>query len=86
MVNPFSLPLTPDRPGADAIDTAHRHHQRTVEGASAVQLRVANAYRVIYEIHDQVLLVIVVDIGHRREIYDEPLRPEGGTPWVYACG
>jgi mRNA-degrading endonuclease RelE of RelBE toxin-antitoxin system len=26
-------------------------------------------YRILYEIHDQVLLVIVVDIGHRREIY-----------------
>jgi mRNA interferase RelE/StbE len=26
-------------------------------------------YRIIYEIHDQILLVIVVDAGHRREIY-----------------
>jgi mRNA interferase RelE/StbE len=26
-------------------------------------------YRVVYEIHDQVRLVLVVDIGHRREIY-----------------
>jgi len=26
-------------------------------------------YRVIYEIHDEVLLVLVVRIGHRREVY-----------------
>ncbi len=26
-------------------------------------------YRVIYEIHDDVLWVLVVEIGHRREIY-----------------
>jgi mRNA interferase RelE/StbE len=29
---------------------------------------IAGDYRVIYEIHDQVLLVLVVDVGHRREI------------------
>lgn len=27
------------------------------------------AYRVIYEIHDQVLLIVLIDVGHRREIY-----------------
>jgi len=26
-------------------------------------------HRILYEIHDQVLLVIVVDVGRRREIY-----------------
>jgi mRNA interferase RelE/StbE len=26
-------------------------------------------YRVIYEIHDQVLVVLMVRIGHRREVY-----------------
>ncbi len=26
-------------------------------------------YRVIYEIHNEVLLVLVVRIGHRREVY-----------------
>jgi len=35
----------------------------------AWRIRVAHAYRVIYEIHEQVLLVTVVDVGHRREIY-----------------
>lgn len=26
-------------------------------------------YRIVYEIHDQVLVVLVVAIGHRRDIY-----------------
>ncbi len=26
-------------------------------------------YRILYEIHDHVLLIIVVRIGHRREVY-----------------
>ena len=27
-------------------------------------------YRIVYEIHDNVLLVLVVAVGHRRDIYD----------------
>ena len=34
----------------------------------AWRIRVGD-YRVIYEIHDQVLQVIVVTVGHRREVY-----------------
>jgi len=26
-------------------------------------------YRIIYEIHDKVLLVLVVDVDHRRDVY-----------------
>lgn len=26
-------------------------------------------YRILYEVHDKVLLVLVVKIGHRREVY-----------------
>jgi mRNA interferase RelE/StbE len=26
-------------------------------------------YRIVYTIHDDVLLIVVIDIGHRREIY-----------------
>ena len=35
---------------------------------NAYRLRVGD-YRVLYEIHDMRLLVLVVKIGHRREIY-----------------
>jgi mRNA interferase RelE/StbE len=41
---------------------------KKLAGQEAWRIRVGD-YRIIYEIHDQVLLVIVVDIGHRREIY-----------------
>jgi mRNA interferase RelE/StbE len=27
-------------------------------------------YRIVYEIHDHVLLVLVVAVGHRRDIYE----------------
>jgi mRNA interferase RelE/StbE len=40
---------------------------RKLAGQQAWRIRVGD-YRIIYEIHDQVLLVIVIDIGHRREI------------------
>ncbi|MEI6790133.1 MAG: type II toxin-antitoxin system RelE/ParE family toxin [Myxococcaceae bacterium] len=26
-------------------------------------------YRIVYQIHDNVLLIIVIDVGHRKEIY-----------------
>lgn len=32
------------------------------------RLRVGD-YRILYEIHDQILHVLVVKIGHRREVY-----------------
>lgn len=37
-------------------------------GQDGWRIRVGD-YRIIYEVHDQVLLVIVVDLGHRRDIY-----------------
>ena len=39
-----------------------------LSGRDAWRVRVAD-YRIIFEIHDAVLLVLVVDIGHRRDIY-----------------
>jgi mRNA interferase RelE/StbE len=41
---------------------------RLVGGEGEWRVRTGN-YRVIYEIHDEVLLVLVVAVGHRREIY-----------------
>ncbi len=41
---------------------------KKLAGQETWRIRVGD-YRIIYEIHDRVLLVIVVDIGHRREIY-----------------
>jgi mRNA interferase RelE/StbE len=32
----------------------------------------AGDYRIIYQVQDKVLVVLVVQIGHRREIYRQP--------------
>lgn len=42
---------------------------KKLAGSVAWRIRVAHTYRIIYEIHDRVLLVTVVDVGHRRDIY-----------------
>ena len=41
---------------------------KKLKGKDAYRLRVGD-YRVIYEIHDKVLLVLVISVGHRREVY-----------------
>ncbi len=39
-----------------------------LKGRDAFRIRIAN-YRIIYEIQDAILLVDVVDLGHRKDIY-----------------
>jgi len=41
---------------------------RKLSGRPAWRIRIGS-YRVIYEIHDNQLLVLIVAVGHRREIY-----------------
>ncbi len=41
---------------------------RLVGGAGRVRVRTGD-YRVVYEIHQEVLLVLVLAVGHRREVY-----------------
>jgi mRNA interferase RelE/StbE len=41
---------------------------KKLKGREAWRIRVGD-YRVIYEIRDRVLQVIVITVGHRREIY-----------------
>ena len=41
---------------------------KKLKGRDAWRIRVGD-YRVIYEIHDRVLQIIVITAGHRREIY-----------------
>jgi len=38
-------------------------------GREGYRIRIGN-YRVIYNIHDDVLTVLIVDVGDRKEIYD----------------
>ena len=41
---------------------------KKLKGRAAWRIRVGD-YRVIYEIHDHVLRIIVITVGHRRDIY-----------------
>jgi mRNA interferase RelE/StbE len=43
---------------------------RALQGRPGLRVRVGD-YRIIYTIEDDVLLVVVVRLGHRRDIYDE---------------
>ncbi|WP_199563232.1 type II toxin-antitoxin system RelE family toxin [Runella aurantiaca] len=42
---------------------------KKLKGREAYRIRTGD-YRVIYEIFDKKLIVQVIEIGHRREIYD----------------
>jgi len=42
---------------------------KALQGRDGLRVRVGN-YRIIYTVHDDVLLVIVVTLGHRRDVYD----------------
>lgn len=42
---------------------------RALQGRPGLRVRVGD-YRIIYTVTDDVLLVVVVTLGHRREIYD----------------
>ena len=42
---------------------------RALQGRPGLRVRVGD-YRIIYTVTDDVLLVVVVTIGHRREVYD----------------
>ena len=49
-------------------DEPRPHGVKKLSGRNAWRIRVGD-YRVLYEIHDDRLLILVVDVGHRREIY-----------------
>ena len=42
---------------------------KKLKGRKGYRIRVGN-YRVIYEIFDEALLIDVIDLGHRKEIYE----------------
>jgi mRNA interferase RelE/StbE len=52
-----SLAIDPRPPGCEKLSGQERYRIRQ------------GVYRIIYEIHDARLLVLVVKVGHRREVY-----------------
>ncbi|MDS4040581.1 MAG: type II toxin-antitoxin system RelE/ParE family toxin [Candidatus Competibacter sp.] len=49
-------------------DEPRPHGVKKLSGRNAWRIRVGD-YRILYEIHDERLRILVVDVGHRREIY-----------------
>jgi mRNA interferase RelE/StbE len=66
---PRELQLRLSRRIASLSDDPRPPASRKLKGSEALwRIRVGD-YRVIYEVRDRVLLVLVVRIGHRREVY-----------------
>jgi mRNA interferase RelE/StbE len=42
---------------------------RALKGRDGLRVRVGD-YRIIYTVQDDILLVVVVTLGHRRDVYD----------------
>lgn len=43
---------------------------RALPGRAGLRVRVGD-YRILYTVQDDVLLIVVVRLGHRRDIYDQ---------------
>jgi mRNA interferase RelE/StbE len=44
------------------------HGYKKLKGTDAYRIRTGD-YRIIYEVHEKIIIVVVVDVGHRRDIY-----------------
>jgi mRNA interferase RelE/StbE len=42
---------------------------RKLRGRDGYRVRIG-AYRILYDVHDDVLLLVIVTVGHRREVYE----------------
>ena len=67
------LPLAIQRRVTQAItslaDNPHPHRSKKLGGwQHRWRIRIGD-YRVVYEVHEQVLRIMVIRIGHRRDVY-----------------
>jgi mRNA interferase RelE/StbE len=53
----------------DLADNPRPQGYRKLKGRKGYRIRVGD-YRVIYEIFEHALLIEVIDLGHRKDIYD----------------
>ena len=53
----------------DLADNPRPHGCKKLKGRDGYRIRQGD-YRIIYEIHDNVLTVLVLAAGHRKDIYD----------------
>ena len=49
--------------------TPRPHGSAKIHGEERQYRIRAGAYRIVYEVYDEALVVVVVRIGHRREVY-----------------
>lgn len=57
-----------DAIGALAADPRSAANVKPLKGSDRFRLRVGD-WRVVYTLRDDVLIVVVIEIGHRRDIY-----------------
>ena len=58
------------RPRIDALAASPRPHgAEKAAGTENLYRLCVGAYRVIYQVADRILLVLVLEVGHRRDIY-----------------
>lgn len=62
-----SLAHDPRPPGCEKLSGQERYRIRQ------------GVYRIIYEIEDRRLTVLIVKLGHRREVYADPERPRSDS-------
>jgi mRNA interferase RelE/StbE len=53
---------------ADLADNPRPYGYKKLKGEDAYRIRVGD-YRVIYEINDNTIIVTVISVGHRKDIY-----------------
>lgn len=53
----------------ELVDNPRPVGYRKLTGRPGYRIRIGD-YRVIYSIEDKILTIFVIDIGHRKEIYD----------------
>jgi mRNA interferase RelE/StbE len=56
----------------DLAENLRPQGYRKLKGREGYRIRVGD-YRIIYEIFDTILLIEVIDLGHRKEIYEKGL-------------
>jgi mRNA interferase RelE/StbE len=57
------------RPPYDLIDNPRPHGVKKLKGRDGYRIRVGN-YRIIYEVYDDQLIIDIIAIGHRKDIYE----------------
>jgi mRNA interferase RelE/StbE len=53
---------------ASLADNPRPHGYKKLKGEDAYRIRVGD-YRIIYEINDNTIIITVVSVGHRKDIY-----------------